>query len=142
MQRGLFEIVSVGRKNLPAGHFFPQHFDGSHGGELAPKTRVMLGGGGEPYAVVFSFAGLVAEDEDDLFLNIDGEASEHGPGAGREGGDCLEYKFVRDGLAAFDGEGGSVEREGRIEAGCFHPNYGLPSSAAKAAFKTRRLSQR
>lgn len=120
MQRSLLEIVGVGRENLPACHFSPQHLDGSHAGELAPKTLVMLGGSGEPHAVIFRFAGLVAEDEDDLILNVDGEAAERGPGAGRQGSDGVEYEFVRDGFAAFDGEGRSVEREGRIAARLCH----------------------
>lgn len=120
MERGLFEIWRVGRENLPAFHLFPQHFDGSHAGKLAPKTVVVLHGRGQPHSVIFRLAGLVAQDEDDLVLDVDGEAAEHGPRAGKQRGDCVEHEFVRDGFAAFDGEGRTFEREKRIATGLFH----------------------
>src|ERR1017187_321200 len=78
--RRFLEILSIGRKDLPARHLLPQHLNGSHVGELPPQTLVMLLGGGEPHSVVGRLVRLVAEDEDDFVLNVEGEASEHRTG--------------------------------------------------------------
>jgi len=85
----------------------------------------MLGGGGEPDAIVFGLAGFVAKDEDDFVFDVDCEAAEHGAGARRDGGERVEDEFVRDGLAAGDGEGRSAGRRyGRVAAGLWHRKGG------------------
>ena len=76
MQRCFLEILRIGWKNLPARHLLPQHSDGSHVGELPPQTPVLVFGCSEPHPVVCRLITLVAEDEDNLVLNVDREAAE------------------------------------------------------------------
>jgi len=103
-QRCFFEILRIGRKHLPAGHFLSQHLDGSHVGEVASQALVVLLGGGEPYAVVRGLAMFVfvPEDQNNLVLNVNRQAAEHGMSAWRERSDGVEYEFVRDRLALLD----------------------------------------
>src|ERR1039458_9376253 len=88
---------------------------------LAAPTLVALFGSGEPYPVVGGLVALVAQYEDDLVLNVDREAAEHGMGLGRQRGDRVEHELMRDGLAPLDGEAGIVQRQQwRIAMGCGH----------------------
>ena len=121
MQRCFLEILRIGWKNLPARHFLPQHLDGSHVGELPPQTPVMVFGGSEPHPVVCRLITFVAEDEDNLVLNVDREAAEHGARLGRQRSDRVEDEFMWDRLARLAGEQGVVQREeGRIATGLRH----------------------
>ena len=84
-------------------------------GELPAQTLMVLLGGGEPHPVVCRLVAFVAKDEDNLVLNVDREAAEHGAGLGQQRSDGVEHEFVRNRLALFDGEDGVVQREeGRI----------------------------
>lgn len=81
----------------------------------------MVGGRGKPDAIVGCLIWFVAEDQDDLVIDIDREAAEHGAGSGRQGRDCLEDEFVRDGLAALRREGREIRRqEARTATGLWH----------------------
>src|ERR1039458_2149766 len=120
-QRRLLEIRRIDRKDLPARYLFAECLNGSHVRELAAQTLVALFGSGEPYPVVGGLVALVAQYEDDLVLNVDREAAEHGTGLGRQRGDRVEHELMRDGLAPLDGEAGIVQRQQwRIAMGCGH----------------------
>jgi hypothetical protein len=115
VQRCFLEILRIGWKNLPARHPLPQHSDGSHVGELPPQTPVLVFGCSEPHPVVCHLITFVAEDEDNLVLNIDREAAEHGARLGRQRRDRVEDEFMWDRLARLAGEQGVVKREeGRV----------------------------
>ena len=121
MQGCFLEILRVGWKDLPARHLLPQHLDGSHVGELPPQTPVLVFGGGKPHPVVCRLITFIAEDEDNLVLNVDREAAEHGARLGRQRSDRVEHEFMRDRLAMLDGERGVVQREeGSIATGLRH----------------------
>jgi hypothetical protein len=114
-QCGLLEIRRVGRKNLPARHrlarhILPEYVDGSHAGELAPKASVVLLAGGEPDPVVGRLVWLVAEDQDNLVLHVDRKTTEHGSGPEGQRVKRVEDEFMRDGFAAFRGEGRGIRR--------------------------------
>jgi len=94
VQRCFLKILRIGWKNLPARHLLPQHLDGSHVGELPPQTPVLVFGYSEPHPVVCRLITFVAEDEDNLVLNVDREAAEHGARLGRQRSDCVEHEFV------------------------------------------------
>ena len=81
-QSGLFEILRVGREDLPAGHLLPEHLNRTHVRELPPQTLVVLFGCGQPHSIVRRLSALVAEDEDYLVLNVDREAAKHGASFG------------------------------------------------------------
>jgi hypothetical protein len=118
VQGRLLEILGIGRKDLPARDLLPQHLNGSHVGELAPQTLVVLLGGGEPHPVVGRRVAFIAEDEDNLVLNVDRKAAEHGAGHGRQRSERVEHECMRDRLALLDGEEGIVQRdEGRFATG-------------------------
>lgn len=121
MQRCFLEILRIGWKNLPARHLLPQHLDGSHVGELPPQTPVLVFGCSEPHPVVCRLITFVAEDEDNLVLNVDREAAEHGARLGRQRSDRVEHEFMWDRLARLDVEQGVVQRkEGRVATGLRH----------------------
>lgn len=65
---------------------------------------MVLLGGGKPHSIVCGLVAFVAQYEDNLVLNVDREAAEHGTGLGRECGDRLQHELMRDSLALFDGE--------------------------------------
>jgi len=89
--------------------------------ELAAQAFMMLFGGREPDPVIVRFVALVAQYEDNLVLNVDRKAAEHGVGPGRQSGDRLEHELVRDGLALLYSEVGIVQRESaRIAARLRH----------------------
>jgi hypothetical protein len=104
VQRCFLEILRIGWKNLLARHILPQHLDGSHVGELPPQTPVLVFGGSEPHPVVCRLITFVAEDEDNLVLNVDREAAEHGARLGRQRSDCVELEFMWNRLARLDGD--------------------------------------
>lgn len=121
MQRCFLEILRIGWKNLPVRHLLPQHLDGSHVGELPLQTPVLIFGCSEPHAVVCRLITLVAKDEDNLVLNVDREAAEHGARLGRQRSDRVEHEFMWNRLARLDAEQGVVRREeGRIATGLRH----------------------
>src|SRR4029077_15268755 len=111
-QRRLLEILRICRKDLPTRHLLPQHLDGSHAGEFTPQALVVLLGGGEPHAVVSRMVAFVAKDKNDLVLNIDRKAAEHGAGPGRQRSYRVEYEFMRNWRALLDGIEGVVRRAG------------------------------
>ncbi len=122
-QGSLFEVLCIGRKNLPPRYLRPKHLDRSHTGEVSPQTLVVLFGGGEPHSVVGRLAGLVfiSEDEDDLVCNIDGEAAEHGASPRRQRPEGVEHKFMRHRLPPLDGKDSVVQRKnGRFASGLRH----------------------
>ena len=53
-------------------------------------------GGGQPHSVVCCPIALVAEDEDNLVLNVDREAAKHGASLGRQRSDRVEHELMRD----------------------------------------------
>src|SRR5713101_3001998 len=62
---------------------------------------------------------------DDLVLDIDRKAAEHGVGPGRQRSYRVEYEFMRNRLALLDGEEGVVRREGgRIATWLRHGIWG------------------
>jgi hypothetical protein len=71
----------------------------------------MLRRGGKPYSIVRRTVALVAQYEDNLVLNKDGEAAEHGASPGRERSNRVEHKCMRYDLALFGGEESAVLRE-------------------------------
>ena len=103
-QRRLLETWRIGWKDLPTGYLLAEYPNGSHVWKIAAQTLMMLFGCGEPYPVVGRLGALVAQYKDDLVLNVDREAAEHGAGLGRQRSDRLEHEFIRDGLAPLDGE--------------------------------------
>ena len=112
MQRGFLEVRRVGRKNLPARHWFAKHLNGAQIGELPPQTLVVLLGGGEPNSIVGRRVALVAEDQHNLVLHVDGEATKHGTRLGRKGSKRVEHELMRDSFAP-DRKAGVIEREER-----------------------------
>jgi translation initiation factor IF-1 len=72
---------------------------------------MVLFGGGKPHSIVCGLVAFVAQYEDNLVLNVDREAAEHGAGLGRECGDRLQHELMRDSLALFDGEERVVQWE-------------------------------
>src|SRR5437879_8416764 len=109
MQRGCLEVGRVGWKYLPACHWFAKHLNGAHIRELSPQTVVMLLGGGEPNSVIRRRIALVAEDQHNLVLHVDGEAAKHGTRRGRKSSDRVEDELMRDSFAP-DRKAGIVER--------------------------------
>ena len=76
----------------------------------------MLLGGGEPHPVVCRLVKFVAQDEDNLVLNlvtanIDGEAAEHGVSPGRQRSERVKHEFMWNRLALLDRKQGVVQRE-------------------------------
>lgn len=61
----------------------------------------MLVRGGEPDSIVICRTAFVGEDEHDLLLDVNGEASEHLTGPGREVGNRVEDEFMWNCLARF-----------------------------------------
>ncbi len=57
--------------------------------------------GGQPNPIVGGIGGLVAENEHNLLLHINGKAAEHGVGAWRKWSQRVEYKLMWDRLALF-----------------------------------------
>ncbi len=104
------EIRSIGWKDLPARHLLPQHSDGSHVGEFPAQTLVVLLGGGKPHPVVGRLLTFVAENEHNLVLNVDREATEHRTGHRRQRSDRVEHEFMRDRLALLDVKRASSSR--------------------------------
>jgi hypothetical protein len=80
-------------------------------GNSRRRLFVVLFGSSEPYPIIGSLVALVAQYEDNLVLNVDREAAEHGAGRGRQRSDHVEHEFMRDGLALLDGEKGVVQPE-------------------------------
>lgn len=112
---GGFKVGGVGGKDLPAGDFFSEDGDGAHVGKVFAETFVVVLSSGEPDAVVRgSVVALVAEDEDDFFADVDGEAAEHGIGSRFEGGERFEHKFMRDALARFCPEQRVLAKRSRV----------------------------
>jgi len=72
---------------------------------------MVLLGGGEPHPVICRVAALVPEDQDNLLLNVDREAAEHGAGTGRQWSNRIEHELMRNSLALLDGKQGIVQRE-------------------------------
>jgi hypothetical protein len=62
------------------------------------EARVVLGGGGDPDAVVGLGGRLVAEDQDDLVLHVDGQAAEHRARGWLKAGERVEDEAVGSGL--------------------------------------------
>ena len=90
---------------MPAGDLLPEQLDRSHVGEVAAKALVMFVSGGEPDAIVRGMSWFLAQDENDLFADVDCRAAEHGPSDGGEFGDGVEHEFVRNRFAPLDREG-------------------------------------
>jgi len=87
---------------------------------------VVLLGGGEPHTVVCRLLALVAEDEDDLVLNIDREAAKHGVSPGQQRSDRVQYKLVGYDLALLGGGDRVAQREdGRIATRLRHRTYDI-----------------
>jgi hypothetical protein len=61
VQRCFLEILRIGWKNLPARHLLPQHL---------AQTPVLVFGCSEPHSIVCRLITFVAEDEDNLVLNV------------------------------------------------------------------------
>lgn len=116
MERGLFEIGSINRENLPSCHLLAQDLDGSHIGEGRPQTFVMLRCSGEPNAVIQRSGRLVAKDENNFFLNIDSEAAEHRASPRRQWSEGIEHEGKWKGLARLDAEEGVIGRSERFVA--------------------------
>jgi hypothetical protein len=72
--RGLFEILRVGREDLPACHLLSENLDRAHFRKLPPQTLVVLLGRGQPHSVVRRSLARVAQDEDNLVLNVNRES--------------------------------------------------------------------
>lgn len=85
----------------------------THSWELAAQALVVLFGSGEPHSIVGSPLAPVAQDEDNLVLNVECEAAEHGAGLGRQRSDRFEHELMRYGLALPGGGEGSVRRQQR-----------------------------
>lgn len=120
------EIWRIGRKDLPARDLLPKYLNGSHVPELAAQTLVVLLGGGKPHAVVRRLVALVAQYEDNLVLNVDREAAEHGASRRRQWSDRVEHELMRDDLALLDGEEGVLQREkGRVATTLRHRAYDI-----------------
>lgn len=111
-QRSLFEILRVGREDLPACHLLPEHLNRAHVRELPPQTLVVFLGRGQPHSVVCRPIALVTEDEDNLVLNVDREAAKHGASLGRQRRDRVEHELMRDSLTLLDGEERILKRKG------------------------------
>lgn len=90
-------------RNVPS-----EQTDGAHSGKLPPETFVVLGGGGKPHTVVGAVIVSVAENEDDLLLDIDGEAPKHRPRHGYQGRERVQDELMWHspaGLACQDARG-------------------------------------
>jgi hypothetical protein len=86
---------------------------------------VVFLGSGQPHSVVCCPIALVAEDEDNLVLNVDCEATKHGASLGRQRSDRVEYELMWDGLTLLDGEEGVLCWEGDfIATGLRHGRLG------------------
>src|SRR6266478_8245714 len=74
-QRRFLEIRRIGRKNLPARHLLTKQPNGAHVREFPPQTLVVFLGGGQPDSVVFRHVAPLAENKDNLVLNVDREVT-------------------------------------------------------------------
>jgi hypothetical protein len=108
-QRGLFEILRVGREDLPAGHLLPEHLNRAHVRKLPPQTLMVLFGRGQPHSVVRRPIALVAEDEDYLVLNLDREAAKHGASLGRQRSHRVEHELMRTGYRGLMARGSKLK---------------------------------
>jgi len=102
---------------------------------------MVLIGGSEPHSVVCRLVAFVAEDEDNLVLNVDREAAEHGVGPGRKRRDGVEHECMRDGFALFDSEKAVQREEGRIATGLRHGIRGagiLTQAANSIQYRSRK----
>ena len=81
-------------------------------GEFPPQALVVLLGRGQPHSVVRLPLAPVAEDKDNLVLNVDREAAKHGASLGRHRSHRVEHELMRDRLSLLDGEEGARQREG------------------------------
>ena len=60
--------------------------------------------GGKPNAIGGRCIALISEYENDLVVNVDGEAAEHGASHRRQSGKSIENEFVRNGVSGFEDE--------------------------------------
>jgi hypothetical protein len=100
-KRRLLEIFLLSGKHLPAGCTASKNLNGSHGREFAAQTFMVLVGGRQPHPVVLRVVHLIAQNEHNLVLYIDRQAAKHGMGPGGQRSDCIQHKFMRNGLALF-----------------------------------------
>ena len=76
---------------------------------------------GEPHSVICRLIALIAQCEDNLVFNVDGDAAEHVAAPGRQCGERFQHELVRDGLTlrAFE-ERVVRRRRGCVATGCRH----------------------
>src|SRR6185312_8249787 len=140
-QRRCFEVHRIGRQHLPVCDVPSEQPDRAHRRKFAPQALVMLGGRRQPDTVVLARVFPVTEDQDDLVLDIDGEAAKHRARVRRE---RIERELVRYALASLAREQSIVEALGRgfahdgsiVSAGT--PMRGLAASRGYGARRRRR----
>lgn len=69
----------------------------------------MLFNCGQPDSVIRGVSWFVAKDENDLLVDVNCEAAEHGASPGRERSKRVEDELMGDGLTRLSGEEGVVE---------------------------------
>ena len=80
----------------------------------------MVFGGGEPHAIARECGRFVAQNENDLFLDVDCEAAEHRPRDQAGPGEPFEDELIRDRLTGLDAEDGIIDGRGSVTAGLGH----------------------
>ena len=113
-----FEVGAVGGDEEPVVDLAAQRFDGANGWEGVTEGSGSVGrfgyiGEHYPEAVVFGLLEGVAEHEDDLVLDVDGVAGEHGADFRSEGFQGFQEEGVGRGFSL----GGLCRHEGRIMHG-------------------------
>src|SRR5271166_3391005 len=131
-QHRLLEIRRIGRKVLPASDVFPEYLNRSHIRKLASKTFVVLLGGGEPNSVICRLVALVAENEDNLVLNVNREAAKHGASPGQQRSNRVQHKLVGYDLAMLGGEERVAQKQGgRITTRLRHRTHDIAQTSGR-----------
>lgn len=76
------KIGGIRRQELPACDVLAEEGDGSHVWKIMAKAFVMIAGSGEPHTVIDWTRGLVTQEEDDFFSDVNTRAAEHAASPG------------------------------------------------------------
>jgi hypothetical protein len=96
---GSFEVLGVGRENLPSRDPGSEKLNGAHAGEVTPQTLVVFRGGGKPDTIVGGAFGFLPKSEDDLVSHVNSQAAKQGTRLGAKRSQGVEDELMRNRFA-------------------------------------------
>lgn len=118
--RRFFKVRGIGRQYLPVADIAAEQADRAHARKLAAQTLVVLGGGGEPDAIVCGEVVPVPQDQHDPLTHIDGVAAKHALRRDVEGAERIAHELVRYGWALCQLAQTLIQGVVRQSAACSH----------------------